>query len=89
MVALPEAFICQMCSPWVHVETSMAVVSIESLIDDDGELVGLRSVARYPICGHRMPQVRMGEEDVAWAMEVAPESGVLRAFPLDDEAEEE
>lgn len=89
-VRLPCAFTCGTCEPEDPVVSTMARVSLEPIFDDGGELVGLKTVARYPGCGHRMSQVRMYEEDVAMVMEMPTASQELQAFMLtNDDLDEE
>lgn len=86
-VQLPQSYVCGTCESFNV--TSVANVSLEPLFDDHGELIGLNTVARYPVCGHRLPQVRMYEEDVAMVMESPNADHVLKAYILMEDEDDE
>lgn len=88
-VHLPSRFACGTCDPDAQIVSDMVFVGLESVLDDHGELIGLRTVARYPGCGHRMPHVWIQEEDVAGVMEDPSLGRVLRAVMLLDDEDED
>jgi hypothetical protein len=84
VVRLPQLFVCGTCDPYARIVSDTAHIGLEPLFDDHGELIGLHSVARYPGCGHRMPQVRMDEVDVAGVMDGPGADEVLQIVMLAD-----